>query len=334
MSFLRTPLTETFGNPYPIILAGMGYVSQPGLAAAVSNAGGLGTLRSQDADTLRDEIRRVRDLTDCPFGVDILFATVATSERAAYTDNVQRCIEIICQERPAYLISGLGNPAQAVPDLHAAGIKVMALVGNVRNARRVAEGGVDFIVAQGHEAGGHTGRISGMVLVPSVVDAVSVPVVAAGGISDPRQFVAALALGACGILVGTRYIATHEANVHANYKNWIVEIDEEGTTITRAYTGKTCRVLRNKVTEEWRHREAEILPMGAQQKRMEELYFPGIHYAGRRVDGPGDVDHGSCPAGQGSGLITGLKSAAEVTEALVEGSRRIYEAMARESVRV
>jgi enoyl-[acyl-carrier protein] reductase II len=316
------------------MLAGMGLISHPELAAAVSNAGGLGTLRApldnlprEQQPPLREEIRRLKSLTDKPFGVDLLFATVAEEKRQEFTDKVKSHIEVICEEKPAYLIAGLGNPAAAIPQLHAAGIKVFQLVGNIRQAKRAEASGVNVIIAQSYEAGGHTGRIGGMVLIPAVVDAVKLPVVAAGGIVDSRQFIAALVMGACGVLMGTRFITTPQAWAHEKYKRKIVEIDEEGTVITRAYTGKACRVIRNKFVEEWKDRDAEVLPFPLQGEQIEKLYWPGIHMSARRPDGPGDLDYGAAPAGQGSGMINSLKDVSEIMEEMTEGVIRILEAI-------
>jgi len=211
------------------------------LVAAVSNAGGLGVIGAAmlDPRSLRQEIRKVRDLTDKPFGVDLLLARDWPGQG--------EMIEVICEERVPVFASGLGNPAPYVEKLHQAGVTVMAVVGNVRHARRVAEGGVAFVIAQGTEGGGHTGRIATMALVPQVVDAVRpTPVLAAGGIADGRGLVAALALGACGVWVGTRFVATREALAHDNYKRKILEASEEATVVTRCFTGKDCRVIKNR----------------------------------------------------------------------------------------
>ncbi|GAG33641.1 unnamed protein product, partial [marine sediment metagenome] len=235
--------------------AGMGGVAMAELTAAVSNAGGLGVIGGAmlTADGLREEIRKVKDMTDKPFAVDLLLAEGMP--------GLAEQIEAVYAEGVPVFASGLGNPAPYAAEMHGRGMKIIAVVGNVRNARRCAEGGTDIIVAQGHEGGGHTGRIATLALVPQVVDAVKpLPVVAAGGIADGRGLVAALALGACGIWVGTRFVATQEAFGHLNYKNKIVESSEEGTVITKAFTGKTCRVIRNKYADDWLGREDEIKP--------------------------------------------------------------------------
>ncbi len=312
----RTALTEALGIEYPIVQAGMGGVAIAELVAAVSNAGGLGVLGAAlwSAPQLREEIRKVKDMTDKPFAVDLLMAEGMPS--------LELQMEAIYEEGVPVFASGLGNPARYVPDMHRNGMKVMAVVGNVKNARRCAEGGADIIVAQGTEGGGHTGRVATLALVPQVVDAIKpVPVVAAGGIADGRGLVAALALGACGIWVGTRFVATYEALGHLNYKNKIVEISEEDTVVTKAFTGKPCRVVRNKYAEDWLGREADVKPFPAQ-----------MMVDGYKIDaaiGRGDTDVGFMPAGQISGLIHRLEKAEDVVRAFIEEAEEVLAQMAQ-----
>jgi enoyl-[acyl-carrier protein] reductase II len=313
---LRTPLCDLLGIRYPICQAGMGWVARSELAAAVSEAGGLGVIAAAHGSPadLRTEIRRVRDTTDKPFGVDILFATTRTSgdETERFTDAVKGWMDVALDETVPVVIAGLGNPGPFTRDAHAAGIKIMALCGNVKQARDHAATGVDVVIAQGHEAGGHTGRIAGLVLVPAVVDAVApTPVLAAGGIADGRGLVAALALGAQGIWIGTRFIATPEAYGHDNYKNKIVAIDEEGTVITRAASGKPCRVIRNEFTREWDKRTGEIQPFPIQFERV------GKPMAIRARE-QGDIEHGSAACGQSAGLIHGVVPVRDVIARIVD----------------
>jgi len=312
----RTALTEILGIEYPIIQAGMGGVAMADLTAAVSNAGGLGVIGGAmlTADGLREEIRKVKGMTDKPFAVDLLLAEGMP--------GLAEQIEAVYAEGVPVFASGLGNPAPYAAEMHRRGMKVIAVVGNVRNARRCAEGGTDIIVAQGHEGGGHTGRIATLALVPQVVDAVKpLPVVAAGGIADGRGLVAALALGACGIWVGTRFVATHEAFGHLNYKNKIVEGNEEGTVVSKAFTGKPCRVIRNKYADDWLGREAEIKPFPFQ-----------LMVDGYKLDaaiGRGDTEIGFMPAGQISGLIHRLEKAEDVVRAFIEEADEVLAQMAQ-----
>ncbi|HYE94507.1 MAG TPA: nitronate monooxygenase [Terriglobales bacterium] len=313
---IRTPLCDLLGIRYPICQAGMGWVARSELAAAVSEAGGLGVIAAAHGSPadLRTEIRRVRDKTDQPFGVDILFATTRTSgdETERFTDAVKGWMDVALEERVPVVIAGLGNPGPFTEAAHAIGSKVMALCGNVKQARDHAASGVDVVIAQGHEAGGHTGRIAGLVLVPAVVDAVAPkPVLAAGGIADGRGLVAALALGAVGIWIGTRFIATREAYGHDNYKNKIVAIDEEGTVITRAASGKPCRVIRNDFTRAWDKRTAEIQPFPIQFERV------GMPMAIRARE-QGDIENGSAACGQSAGLIHEVSTVKDVIARIVD----------------
>lgn len=318
---LRTPICDLLGIKWPIVQAGMGWVSRADLCAAVSNAGGLGVLGTNQLTVaeVREEIRKVKDQTDRPFGIDVLLATVAPSDDARvqrYTDTVKGFIDATLEERVPVFVSGLGDPGPLVPAMHEAGIKVMSVVGTVRAAKKVEASGVDAVVAQGHEAGGHTGRITTMVLVPAVVDAVKVPVLAAGGIVDGRGLMAGLMLGAVGIWVGTRFVAAAEAFSHPAYKEKIVEINEEGTLVTRCYTGKPARVIRNQLTDEWERRQNEILPYPLQQEQIGREAFVAA-----RVHG--DTAIGHMAASQGSGLIREVKPAAEIVADMVAEAEAI-----------
>jgi enoyl-[acyl-carrier protein] reductase II len=302
---IQTALTHLLGIEHPVIQAGMGGVAGSRLAIAVSNAGGLGVLGAAllSPQAAREEIRRIKDGTDRPYGVDLLLADG--------TPEIPELMAVLFEERVPVFVSGLGDPGRWVEPMHEAGMKVVALVGNVRQAQRCARSGVDVIVAQGHEAGGHTGRVPTFVLVPLVVDAVApIPVVAAGGVGDGRGLAAALMLGAQGVLVGTRFIATEEAACHDGYKNKLEEIDEEGTVVTRSYTGKPCRVVRNRHTEEWARREAEI-----QQFPLQLL---AVGERARLAIAEGEVEHGLAPSGQIAGMIHDRPKAAQIVERLVE----------------
>lgn len=310
-SIFATPVTRRLNIKYPILQAGMGFVAHAELASAVSNAGGLGCIGSgsMGARELSEQIHRCRDLTDRPFGVDILFAEVKADKNnptvVRYASNVQKLIDITFEKKVPVIVSGLGNPAGIVPQARKQGVVVMSLCGNVKQARRLEASGVDVIIAQGHEAGGHTGRIGTMTLVPQIVDAVRVPVLAAGGLADGRGLLAALALGAEGVWMGSRFVASIEAYAHANYKNKIVDIDEEGTTITRCHSGKPCRLIRNKFTESWVGREAEIKPFPIQSV---EYGFPLAEKA--RYEGK--VEEGGMACGQSAGLINAIKPAGQI----------------------
>ena len=318
---LRTPLCDLLGIEFPIVQAGMGYVARAELAAAVSAAGALGVIggASLTAAQLRDEIRKLRDLTDRPFGVDVLFATVgrpqASEAAARFTREVEEQLEVVFEENVPVLASGLGDPGPIVPQAHAQGMKVMALVGNTRNAVRVAQSGVDVIVAQGYDGGGHTGRVGTLALLPAVLDAVDVPVMAAGGIGDGRGLAAVIAMGGVGAWLGTRFVASREAFGHDAYKQRIVEIDDEGTTITRCFSGKPCRVVRNQTTEAWEAPElvARIRPF-PQQFRVVAEWLGADPYTAGRYEGKTDV--GALAAGQSAAVIEEIRPAGEIVRAL------------------
>lgn len=315
-------LCRMLGIRYPVCQAGMYSVAYGKLAAAVSNAGGLGVIGSafMDPEDLRREIRLVKNETDRPYGVDILFAEVAGGDATVtgYTQEVEDHIAVTFEEGASVIVSGLGDPGRIVPHAHSAGMKVMALVGTSRQARRVEASGVDAVIASGHEGGGHVGRVGTLPLVARVVDSVNIPVLAAGGISDGRGLVAALALGAQGVWMGTRFIATEEARGHIAYKQKIVEIDEDGTTVTRGHSGKTARIIRNRFTDYWDAHQADIKPFPYQLREVGEP-------ASVRGRIEGDTENGVLAAGQGSGTIDLIQPAGEVVRQIMGEARRVLE---------
>ncbi len=312
---LHTPICERLGIDYPVFQAGMGWVARAELAAAVSEAGGLGVIGAGSTltkDGLRAEINGVRERTDKPFGVDILFATIRAegAEVAQYTDSVQGMIEVVLEEKVPVLVSGLGSPKAVIPAAHERGIFVMSVVGAVRHAEKAVQDGVDAVIATGCDGGGHVGQIGTAALIPAVVDAVDVPVLAGGGLTDGRGLAAAMAFGAQGVWLGTRFIASDESFAHRNYKDKIVAIDTAGTVVTRAHSGKTCRLIRNGYTASWEGREDEILPFPLQGRKFG-------HPASELGRHKGDVEHGVLPAGQSSGLIHEVKPAGDVVRDVV-----------------
>lgn len=341
---LHTPICDLFDIRYPIFAAGMGGVTMAPLAGAVCAAGGLGVLGATfcTPDQLREEIAAVRRLTDRPFGVDLLIPADIPPDLSArkvppfppflqdllpevkglsgtppppLTLELARAqLKVALDARVPLLVCGLGTPQWLVDECHRAGTKVMSIVGNVRQARRLEGMGVDAIVAQGMEAGGHVGTVTTMVLVPCVVDAVKVPVLAAGGIVDGRGIAAGLMLGAQGAWIGTRFIATAEATTPLSHKQKMLEADEEGTIVSRSYTGKPSRVLRNVYTDRWKGRDQEILPMPWQRIWVESLVAPA-RAAGR-------VDIANFPTGQGTGAIHDIPSAADLFARMVEETEK------------
>ena len=326
VSSLTTPICERLGIRYPVFQAGMGWVARADLAAAVSAAGGLGVIgagSTMSAEELRDEIRQVRAATDRPFGVDILFASIQAEGSAVvrYTDSVQAMVDVVLDEQVPVLISGLGSPAAVVPAAKARGIYVMSVVGAVRHALKAVGDGVDAVVASGRDGGGHVGEIGTAALVPAVVDAVPVPVLAGGGLADGRGLAAALALGAEGVWLGTRFIATAEARAHQNYKTRIAETDSAGTVVTRAHSGKPCRLIQNEFTNSWAGRESEIEPFPLQALHVG-------HPASERGRLEGDVENGVLPAGQSSGLIDAVIPAAQVVDEVMVEARAVLDRLA------
>jgi len=241
-------------------------------------------------------------------------ADVVTGQLA---HSVQAHVDVLFEERVPVLASGLGDPGPVIPQAHDLGMTVLALVGNTKNARRVAQSGVDIVVAQGYDGGGHTGRIGTLSLVPAVLDAVDVPVVAAGGIGDGRGIAAALALGAVGVWMGTRFVASDEAFGHEKYKHRITEIDDEGTIRTRCFSGKPCRMIRNQTTDAWESSDlqARIQPFPKQFGVMSEWLGEDPYTTGRFE---GKVDTGALAAGQSAGVIHDVRPVREIMRSLVE----------------
>jgi enoyl-[acyl-carrier protein] reductase II len=333
---LRTAICERLGIEVPIVQAGMGFIARSELAAAVSQAGGLGMIGSASLtpDELRAEIRAVRERTDRPFGVDILFATrrapVADAATGLLTRDVQGYVDVVLEERVPVLASGLGDPGPVVGRAHDLGMTVIALVGNTRNARRVAESGVDIVVAQGYDGGGHTGQVGTLALLPAVIDAVGVPVLAAGGIGDGRGIAAVLAMGGAGVWMGTRFVASVEAFGHEKYKRRITEIDDEGTTRTRCFSGKPARMIRNRTTEAWESPDlqARIQPFPRQFGVIAEWLGEDPYTTGRFE---GKVETGALAAGQSSAVIRDVLPAAEIVARLVEETEAALRALGGDS---
>jgi enoyl-[acyl-carrier protein] reductase II len=317
---LHTPLCDLLNIKYPILLAGMGGVSFAELCAAVSNAGGFGTLGMAGRSTaeLKDQIAKTRDLTDKPFGVDLL---------AAVPESLERAADAIIEGGAAAFISGLGvPPPHLVKKFHDAGLKVMNVSGTVRHAIAAQAGGLDAVIAQGTEAGGHTGRVAAMALVPQVVDAVKIPVVAAGSIVDGRGLAAALALGAQGAWVGTRFIATNEAHAGAMYKDVIVDASDEDTIVTRCYSGKPMRVFKNPYVMDWERRPQDIQSFPAQAMMSHQAGVMGG--IGGQVEGL-DRDKSAFAMGQGAGAIEAVMPAGDVVRQMAAEAEEVIATIAR-----
>jgi enoyl-[acyl-carrier protein] reductase II len=307
---IQTRLTELLGIEHPVMLAGMGGVSYSALVAAVSEAGGLGCMGAgtMTIDVMIDEMRLVREATTKPFGVDLLTAMPG--------DQVPM-VEAIIAGGAGVFVAALGVPTEVIDLCHENGLLVVNMCGKVDHARRAVDAGCDVVVAQGTEAGGHTGRVATMPLVPQVVDAVGeeVPVVAAGGIFDGRGLAAALALGADGVWVGTRFIATHEARSAPGYKEALIAAAEDSTTVTRAYSGKTMRTLANDYTRWWEDHTDELEPFPMQMARS---FKDGALHLGADSSTQGVDPTRECyPAGQGVGAVREIVPAANLVTRFV-----------------
>ena len=319
---LRTRLTDTLQIEHPVMLAGMGGVSYHDLAAAVSGAGGFGCLgaSTMSHEQMNAEIAAVRAATDKPFGVDLL---------TAMPGNLIAQVEDVIKGGATAFVAGLGVPRDVIELCHEHGVIVVNMCGKVRHAIDAVAAGCDIVVAQGTEAGGHTGQVATMALVPQVVDAVGdkVPVVAAGGIFDGRGLAAALTLGADGVWVGTRFIATPEARSVAGYKDTLLATKEDGTIVTRAYTGKTCRVVANDYTRTYENGERETQPFPTQF--VVSLQDGANHLGGDQDTVDVDPAIEFMPAGQGVGAIHELVPAATLVHQFVEEAERALGAYAR-----
>ncbi len=309
---LHTEICDRLGIKYPIILAGMGGVSLHQLVAAVSNAGGLGVIGAAtlDAEQLRQEIRATRKLTDKPFGVDLL---------AVIPDMIRPHMQVLFEEGVKIFVAGLAVPQEFIAEMHAHDMTVIVMVGKVHHAVKSERAGADVVAAQGTEAGGHTGEIGALALVPQVVDAVRIPVLAAGGIADGRGLIAALALGAQGVVIGTRFVATPEAQAARQYREAIVRSGEADTVRTRCYTGKPARTIRNRYNEEWERKSDEIQPFPMQV--MYSFEQGVMDYMG--LSGDADPERSFMPAGQGMGLIRSIRPAAEVVADIVNEAEAV-----------
>lgn len=311
---IRTPLCDLLGIEYPIVQGGMAWVSTAELVAAVSNAGGLGIIGGGNAppEEVAREVHRVKELTDKPFGVNI---PLAVSEYA--DDIVDLCIE----EGVEIVVIGAWRPGNHIARLKEAGITVIPVIASVALAKRLERQGVDALVAEGMESGGHIGDVATMPLIPQVVDAVGIPVIAAGGIADGRGLVAALALGAQGIQMGTRFICTTECTVHENYKKAILKAKDRSTMTTGHSLGHPVRALRNPMV----HQFQEMERRGVSEKEIIEFGTGKLRLAVIE----GDMINGSVMAGQIAGMINDIVPVKELIERIVAEAEEIIARLQR-----
>ena len=307
-------LNELLGIEFPIIQGGMANIATGAFAAAVSNAGALGLVASggMDAEALRAEIRAAKANTGKPFGVNLMLMS-------PYADDIA---QIILEEGVKVVTTGAGNPGKYIPAWKEKGIKVMPVVAAAVLAKRLERYGVDAIIAEGTESGGHVGEMTTMALVPQVIDAVSVPVVAAGGIADGRQAAAAFALGACGIQVGTCLLASEECPIHENYKAALLNAKDSDTIVTGRIGGSPVRVLKNRMSREYVRQEKA----GADKMELEKYTLGSL----RRAVFEGDTSTGSLMAGQVAGMLHEVRPVADILDDLWNGGRQRIHALSEE----
>lgn len=298
---MKTAITELLGIEYPVIQGGMAWVAESHLASAVSNAGGLGLIAAAaaPAEWVRDQIRQAKKMTDKPFGVNIMLMSPEADAVA----------KVVIEEGVQVVTTGAGSPEKYMADWKAAGVKVIPVVASSALAKRMERCGADAVVAEGTEAGGHIGEITTMALVPQVVDAVSIPVIAAGGIADGRGMAAAFMLGAKGVQVGTAFAASKESVIHENYKNSILRAKDIDTRVTGRSTGHPIRVLRNDMARKY----LELEQAGAPFEELESLTLGSL----RRAVQDGDVKGGSLMAGQSAGLVKESLSCSDLIRTMV-----------------
>ena len=304
---MKTEITELLGIEYPVIQGGMAWVADYHLAAAVSNAGGLGLIAAggAPAEWVREQIRETKKLTDKPFGVNIMLMN----------PEADKIAKVILEEDIKVVTTGAGSPEKYMADWKAAGVKVIPVIASVALAKRMERCGADAVVAEGTEAGGHIGELTTMVLVPQVVDAVNIPVIAAGGIADVRGMAAAFMLGARGIQMGTVFAVSKESVIHENYKNSILKAKDIDSRVTGRSTGHPIRVLRNDMARKYLEMEKE----GAPFEELEKMTLGSL----RRAVQEGDAKNGSLMAGQIAGMIKEERSCEDIIKSTVSDACRL-----------
>lgn len=304
---MKTRVTELLGIQYPIIQGGMAWVAEYNLAAAVSNAGGLGLIgaASAPAEVVREQIRKAKELTDKPFGVNVMLMN----------PNADEVAKVIVEEGIKVVTTGAGNPAKYMQMWKEAGVKVIPVVASVALAKIMERAGADAVVAEGTESGGHIGSATTMTLVPQVVDAVQIPVIAAGGIADGRGFAAAMMLGAEAVQMGTRFVVAKEAITHANYKEKVIKAKDIDSEVTGMSHGHPVRQLRNKMTREYLKLEKEGVPF----EELEYLTLGSL----RKAVMEGDVVNGTVMAGQIAGMVSKEQTCQEMIEEIMTEAKAL-----------
>lgn len=308
---LRTRLTKLLGIEHPLIQGGMAWTATAELAAAVSNAGALGIIGAghMPTDLLREQIERAKSLTDKPFGVNLMLLT----------PHIDDLVQLVLDQGVPVVTTGAGNPGKYMPALKERGIKVLPIVPSVALAKRMESIGADAVIGEGMEAGGHIGELTTMVLTPQLVDAVDIPVVAAGGIADGRGMAAAFALGAEGVQVGTRFMCAEECTIHPAVKQQVLKARDRDTVVTGRSTGHPVRVLKNKL--------ARTIMELDRQNRPEEIEALGTGKLALAMR-DGDVEMGSLMAGQAAALVCAIEPARAIVDDIVHGAERVIAELA------
>ena len=305
---MKTRITELLGCQYPIIQGGMAWVAEHTLAAAVSNAGGIGLIAGGSApiDYLREQIRLCKEKTDKPFGVNIMLMSPNADDLA------QLCID----EKVAVVTTGAGNPGKFIPAWKEAGIKVIPVIPSVALAKRMERAGADAVVAEGTESGGHIGENTTMCLVPQVVDALEIPVIAAGGIADGRGIAASFMLGAEGVQIGTRFLASEECQIHPTFKELVVKAKDTDSVVTGRYTGHPCRNIKTKFSKMLANGEKDgsLTP-----EQFEEVTLGSL----RKAVQDGNVEEGSFLCGAIAGMINDIKPCEAIVKELMEQAEKL-----------
>lgn len=304
---MKTKVTELLQIEYPIIQGGMAWVAEHHLAAAVSEAGGFGLIGAASAppEIVREEIRKAKELTDKPFGVNIMLLN----------PNADEVAKIVVEEGIQAVTTGAGNPEKYMPMWKEAGVKVIPVVASVAMAKRMERYGADAVVAEGMEAGGHIGNQTTMALIPQIVDAVNIPVIAAGGIGDGRGVAASFMLGAEGVQMGTRFVVADESIVHDNYKDRIVKAKDIDSVVTGQSTGHPVRCLRNQMTKEYIKKEQEGVPF----EELERMTLGSL----RKAVMDGDILNGTVMAGQIAGLVSKRQSCEEILQEIMTEAEKL-----------
>ena len=303
---MKNRICDVLNIEYPILQGGMAWIADSSLAAAVSEAGGLGIITgTAPIDWIREEVRKVKEITDKPFGVNIMLMS----------DHADEVAKLVCEEKVPVVTTGAGSPGKYMEMWKEHGIKVIPVVASVALARRMEKMGADAIIAEGTESGGHVGQLTTMTLIPQVVDSVSIPVIAAGGIGDGRGVAASFMLGASGVQIGTRFLVAKECTVHQNYKDKVLAAKDIDTEVTGRSTGHPVRVLKNKLSRQYMKLEKE----NANIEELEELGRGTLPRAAK----DGDVVTGSVMAGQISGLINKEQTCKEIVEDLINGAKSL-----------